>query len=46
MGLWDREMQQQCAKSLHNIDLIKRLSNENKEMLLIQIVELFNNMEG
>jgi hypothetical protein len=42
MLLWDKQMQQECAKSFQSLELLEALTRLNKEMLFIQAVELFH----
>ena len=42
MAMWDMNMQTDCSKAFQCDEIINSLSSENREMLLMQIIEIFN----
>ena len=42
MAMWDMNMQTDCSKTFQSDEIIASLSSENQEMLLMQIIEIFN----
>ena len=40
MSMWDINMQTECSKTFQDAELLKACSSLNREMLLMQILEI------